>query len=200
MKVRSALSAAFSAAALLVLAGCGTPAAPGGSDDPAVSGPAGGDSGGGVSALASCLEGRWDLDEADSVRQIAELMSSNGANVVDSGASGGVELLVESGTMTYISDVTYSVTIDSGLVMRIDQTQTGRSSGAWTVDGDTIVFSDWTDGLEFSNKVTVGGETSALEMDLPTEEPGVPLEVTCSGDTLQTHPQGGQFTSTWTRI
>lgn len=201
MRTRLVLTTGLAAATLLALAGCfGTPGATGG-DTGGTDGSGSSGSESGPVGIAGCLQGSWDLDEDAAVRDLAEYLSGNGANVVSAETSGGVNLVVEGDAMTYLSDVTYTITVDmgGGLTMVINQLQTGESSGTWTAEGDTVVFSDWAQGIEIVNDITINGQTSSATFDLPSEEMGLPMEVTCDGDLMSTQPEGSPFMSVWSR-
>lgn len=197
---RLTVTSGLAAATLLVLTGCfggtggtGDPG-PGGAGDDGSSGSEGSGSG----SVTDCLQGSWDLDEQDVARQLGE---SLGENVVSSEASGGVHLTVDGQDMTYVSDVTYTITMNlgDGLTMIVNQLQAGESSGRWTNDGDQVVFEDWVSGITITNDVTINGETASTSTPLPGSGDGVPMEVSCDGDTLTTHPDASPYTSTWAR-
>jgi hypothetical protein len=192
----------LAAATLLVLTGCFP-----GSGGPGDSG-SGGDGGsadggsGGVST-ADCLAGSWDLDTADLAAQLQEYFVANGTPVTSTETSGAVTLDVDGDSMTYDSTVSYTMTaeLDGGLQMVIVQSQTGSSSGDWSVDGDSVVFSNWTNGITIDNTVSINGTASDIPIEMPSDAGGgVPMTVTCSGDTLTTKPDVSPFTSTWARI
>jgi hypothetical protein len=192
----------LAAATLLMLTGCfggtgGTGGTGGGGTGD--EGSSGSESGGSGS-VADCLQGSWDLDEQDLARQLGESMSG-GANVLSSEASGGVHLNVDGDQMTYVSDVTYTITVDGGdgLILITNQLQAGESSGTWSAEGDTIVFSEWTAGITITNTVTIDGQESTTTTDLPGNESGVPMAVTCDGDLLSTKPDASPYTSVWSR-
>jgi hypothetical protein len=198
---RLALVTGLAAASLLVLTGCfgGTGATggtgTGGAGDEGSSGSESGGSGG----LADCLQGSWDLDEQDLARQLAESMSG-GVTVLSSEASGGVHMTVDGDQMRYVSDVTFTMTVDGGdgLILINNQLQAGESSGTFSTEGDTIVFSEWTGGITITNTVTVEGQESTTTSELPAEG-GVPMEITCDGDLLSTNPDASPYTSVWSR-
>jgi hypothetical protein len=204
MRTRLALTTGLAATTLLVLTGCfggtgGTGGTgTGGTGDDGSSGSESGGSGG----LAGCMEGSWDLDEQALARDLGANLASAGMNVISSEADGGVHMTVDGDEMVYVSDVTYTMTVDAGdgLTMSIIQLQAGESSGRWSVDADQVVFSDWVSGITITNDVLIngmaGGTTST---ELPTSGDGVPMEITCDGDLLSTHPLESPFTSVWFR-
>lgn len=201
---RLTLTTGLAAATLLVLTGCfggtGGSEAAGGSEGAGTE-ESGGTESGGSGGIADCLQGSWDLDEQALARDLGESMASSGANVVSSEASGGVHLNFDGDQAHYISDVTYTITIDmgDGLVMTNSQLQTGESTGRWAVDGDQVVFSEFEAGITIVNDVSINGETSSTTTDLPSSEDGVPMSVTCDGDLLSTKPDASPFTSVWSR-
>jgi hypothetical protein len=201
---RLALTTGLAAATLLALTGCfgGT----GGSGGDA--GGSGGDGGsgdggtGGTVSTADCLAGSWDLDTVDLAAQLQQYFTDNGTPISSTETSGAVGLAVDGSSMTYDSSVVYTMTadLDGGLQMVVEQKQTGSSSGNWSIDGDSVVFSDWTDGIEIDNTVTIAGSAADVPIEMPSDSgAGVPMTVTCSGDTLTTKPDASPFTSTWSR-
>ncbi len=199
---RLTLTTGLAAATVLVLTGCFGGSGDGGSSDGSGSDPSDGPDLGGAGSIAECLDGSWDLDEAALAEDLGENLSSGGTiDVVSSEASGGVHLNVDGADMTYVSDVTYTITIDmgDGLTMIVNQLQAGESSGSWSIDGDQVVFEDWESGITVTNDITINGQSTSSGFDLPSTGDGVPMAVTCDGDTLTTHPDASPFTSVWTR-
>jgi len=204
MRTRLTLTTGLAAATLLVLTGCfGGSAGTGGTDGSGAdgegsSGPDGGT--GGSGGLAECLQGSWDLDEQDLARQLAESMSG-GVTVLSSEASGGVHLTVDGDQMRYVSDVTYTMTIDGGdgLILINNQLQAGESSGTWSVEDDMVVFSEWTTGITITNTVTIEGQSSTTTSELPQGEEGAPTDLTCDGDLLTSKPAASPYTAVYTR-
>jgi hypothetical protein len=199
---RLTVTTGIAAATLLVLTGC-FPGS-GGSGDPG-SGSDGGsaDGGSGGVSTADCLAGSWDLDTADLAAQLQQYFVDNGTPVSSTETSGDVTMDVDGESMTYDSTVSYAMTaqLDGGLEMVIVQSQTGTSSGDWSVDGDSVVFSNWTNGITIDNTVSINGTASDIPIEMPSDAGGgVPMTVTCSGDTLTTKPDASPFTSTWARI
>lgn len=191
----------LAAATLLMLTGCfGGTGGTGGTGTEGTGGDgSSGSEGGGSGGLAECLQGSWDLDEQDLARQLAESMSG-GVTVLSSEASGGVHMTIDGDQMRYVSDVTFTMTVDGGdgLILINNQLQAGESSGTFSTEGDTIVFSEWTGGITITNTVTVDGQESTTTSELPAEG-GVPMEVTCDGDLLSTNPDASPYTSVWSR-
>jgi hypothetical protein len=201
MRTRLALTTGLAAATLLVLTGCfgGTGGTDGtGSGGTGDDGSSGSESGGSGS-LADCLQGSWDLDEQDLARQLAESMSG-GVTVLSSEASGGVHMTVDGDQMRYVSDVTFTMTVDGGdgLILINNQLQAGESSGTFSTEGDTIVFSEWNGGITITNTVTVDGQESTTTSEIPAEG-GVPMVITCDGDLMSTNPDASPYTSVWSR-
>lgn len=199
---RHLVTTGLAAATLLTLTACFGGTGDGGSGGSGGDGEAGDGGAGGVST-ADCLDGSWDLDTADLATQLQQYFVDNGTPVTSTVPAGGVTLEVDGGSMTYDSAVTYTMTADlsGGLQMVIVQEQTGVSSGDWAVDGDSVVFSDWTNGITVNNTVTIGGESADVPIELPADGgAGVPMTVTCSGDTLTTKPDASPFTSSWARV
>jgi hypothetical protein len=198
---RLTVTTGLAAATLLVLTGCfgGTG---GTGDDGTGSGSSDGPDLGGAGSIADCLDGTWNLDEQALAQDLGENLSQGGTiDVVSSEATGDVQLLVAGEEMTYVSDVTYTITVDmsEGLTMVVTQNQAGESSGRWSIDGDQVVFEDWVSGITITNDISINGQSSSAESPLPTTGDGVPMAVTCDGDTLTTHPDASPFTSVWSR-
>jgi hypothetical protein len=196
---RLTLTTGLAAATLLVLTGCF--GGIGGGEGTGSDGSSGSESGG-SGGLAGCMDGSWDLDEQALARDLGANLASNGLTVISSEASGGVHMTVDGDDMTYVSDVSYVMTVDAGegLTMVISQLQAGESSGRWSVEGDQIVFSDWNSGITVTNDVTINGMPGGSQStDIPAGGDGVPMEVTCDGDLLSTHPDASPFTSVWFR-
>ena len=196
---RLTLTTGLAAATLLVLTGCfgGTGGTGGDGDGTGAEGSSGSEAGG-SGGVTDCLQGSWDLDEQDVAQQLG---ASLGPNVVSSEASGGVHLTVDGQDMTYVSDVTYTITMDmgDGLTMIVNQLQAGESSGRWANDGDQVVFEDWVSGITITNDITINGQTASDSSPLPGAGDGVPMAVSCEGDVLTTHPDASPYTSTWAR-
>jgi hypothetical protein len=198
---RLTVTTGLAAATLLVLTGC-FPGS-GGSGDSG-SGSDGGSAGGsGGVSTADCLTGSWNLDTADLAAQLQDYFVANGTPVTSTETAGAVTLDVEGDSMTYDSTVSYTMTaqLDDGLEMVVMQTHTGTSTGDWSVEGDSVVFANWTNGITIDNTVSINGMESEMPIAMPEDtDGGVPMTVTCSGDTLTTKPDASPFTSTWARI
>jgi hypothetical protein len=201
---RLTLVPGLAAATLLTLTGCfgGTGTGGSGSEGTGGDGSTGDGSTGGSTAVGDCLQGSWDLDEQALAEDLGENLSQGGAiNVVSSEASGDVILNVDGENMTYVSDVTYTITVDmgEGLTMVVEQHQAGDSSGKWSLDGEKVVFEDWVSGITVTNDISINGESSSAASPLPETGDGVPMQVTCAGDVLTTQPDASPFASTWAR-
>lgn len=204
---RLALTTGLAAAALLVLSGCfGGTGGDGGTGGTGATGGSGSDgsagSDGGSSGIGDCLQGAWDLDEQALAQDLGENLSQGGTiNVLSSEASGGVHLTVDGADMSYVSDVTYTITVDmgEGLTMIVNQLQAGESSGQWSLDADQVTFENWVTGITITNDITINGQSASAASPLPETGDGVPMAVTCDGDVLTTHPDASPFTSVWSR-
>lgn len=193
MRTRLVLTSAVAALSLLALAACGTGGGGGSTADPGT-GAAGG--------LADCLAGSWELDGQNNADQMQAYFTANGTPVTATSVDGGVTLDVTGADMTYRSDITYTMTasLSSGLDMVIAQQQSGTSSGQWSATGDSVVYSNWSDGITITNTVSIGGQTADMPLEIPASTGGgVPMTTTCDGDTLTTHPDASPFTSVWHR-
>lgn len=200
MRTRLVLTTGLATLSLLALVACTAPGPGDGGDGGDVG--SGSDGGSASDGVAGCLDGVWDLDTQHNAEQIQEFFVSNGTPVTSTETSGAVHLTVDGSTMTYVSDVSYVMTaeLDAGLEMIITQLQAGESSGTWSVEGDEVVFADWVNGITVDNAITIGGQTSESQLDIPADSGGgVAMEVVCEGDTLSTHPLESPFTSLWTR-
>lgn len=199
---RLTITTGLAVGSLFVLTGCF--GGSGGSGDPGAGSDDGSaDGGSGGVSTAECLVGSWDLDTVDLAAQLQQYFVDNGTPVTSTETAGAVTLDVDGETMTYDSTVSYTMTaeLDGGLQMLIAQSQTGTSSGDWSVDGDSVVFSNWTNGITIDNTVSINGTASDMPIEMPADTGGgVPMTVTCSGDTLTTQPDASPFTSTWARI
>jgi hypothetical protein len=193
MRTRHFLTTGLAAFSLFALAAC---TSPGGGDAPVD----------GIDTVpggaASCLDGSWNLDEQALANDLGENIAATGAAVISSEATGGAHMTVSGDTMTWVSDVTYTMAIDlgDGLTLVTNQLQVGESSGHWSVERDQVVFSDWEAGITITNDATINGmPAGTTTTELPTTGEGVPMTVTCEGDSLSTHPEGSPFTSYWNR-
>jgi len=206
MRIRPALTTGLAAVSLFVLAACAAPG--GGADAEGAGGTGDGGSGGssggstGAGGTADCLVGAWSLDTDDLAAQLQEFFASNGSPVTSTVSEGAVTLDVDDETMTYDSAVTITATADmDGLAMVIVQEHTGVSTGRWAAEGDEVVFSDWENGITITNTITMGGEAIGDSLDLPADTgAGVPMAVSCDGDTMTSKPDESPFTSTWVRV
>lgn len=195
---RLTLATGLAAASVLMLTGCFGGTGDGGSGT-------GGDggSGGGSASTADCLDGTWDLDTTDLAAQLQQYFVDHGTPISSTETSGAVTLTVDGSSMTYDTTVVYTMTaeLDAGLEMVVEQSQTGSSTGDWSLDGDSVVFENWTNGITIDNTFTIGGQSSGAPLALPADgNGGVPMTVVCSGDTLTTKPDASPFTSTWARV
>ncbi|MGX5680986.1 hypothetical protein [Schumannella luteola] len=200
MRSRLALVPALAVAAVVALAGCSAPAPdPGAVDlDPsATEDPSGPDATGG-----GCLIGTWELDGQRNAEQLQESFAANGASITSTTADGSVTLTIDDGTMTYDSDITYTMSGDlGGLALTVEQNQAGSSTGNWSEADGLVTFSDWETGIVVNNVVTVGGTATELPIDLPQDVGGgTQMAVTCSGDSLETKAVESPFTGYWSRV
>lgn len=195
---RLTLATGLAALSLITLGACAAPGSGDGGGDG--TGPDG--SSGGSGGLAGCIEGSWAADLDDLAAQLQAYLVANGTPVVSTESEGTSTLDVAGDTMTYDSDVTFTMVADAdGLEMMIEQDQVGVSSGSWATDGDAIVYSDWTTGVEITTTITIGGTSAGSPTVVPGDSgEGMQVATTCDGDTLTTQPDGSPFTTTWSRI
>ncbi|WP_395639348.1 hypothetical protein [Pseudolysinimonas sp.] len=201
MRTRLVLTTGLAALSLLALAACASPGAIGEGTAAGTGAEAEGSSGG-SGGLAGCLVGTWEADTADLAAQLQTFFNDNGSPVTSVAEEGSSTLEVSSDTMTYDVDLTFTAVADSdGLEMVIVQDHVGTSSGAWAVEGDEVVFSEWTNGITITNAITIGGTSTGEPTELPADTgAGVPMAVECEGDTMVTSPDESPFTTTWIRV
>lgn len=202
MRRRLALIPALAGVALLALTACTTE--PGGDDggagDPDGSGGTGDT--GGTPTTAECLQGSWALDADHQLTQLQENFTSTGLDAQAVLVEGGVTLTVEGDRMTYDSNVTYTMTVESGgLALMVVQTQFGQSSGSFSESGGRVVFESWNTGIDVENTISADGQTMDMPIEIPADMgTGVAMGVDCSGDTLTTTPEASPFTGVWARV
>ncbi len=141
-----------------------------------------------------------DLD--DLAAQLQAFFVANGTPIVSTVSAGSSTLEVESSTMTYDSNVTFTMVADNdGMEMIVEQAQVGVSAGSWAVEDGNVVYSDWETGIEITTTVTIDGTTVGEPTTLPGDTGnGLQVATTCDGDTLTTQPDAGPFTTTWARV
>lgn len=201
MRTRHVLGTGLAALTLLALAACTTSPGGAGSTD-GDSDTDGGSTGAGGGTTAECLQGSWELDGQRQLEQLQENFNATGMNTTATLVEGGVTLTVDGDTMTYDSNITYTMTaeLSNGLQMQVVQTQFGVSEGRWSEAGDQVVFRDWTNGIQIENTISVAGETTDMPITLPADTgTGVGMSVTCSGAALQTKAAESPFTNYWER-
>lgn len=195
---RLALVPALAAAALLAVTGCSASADGDdvvvGTDELPV------DSGSGT--LHDCMLGVWELDGARNAVQLQDHFVANGTAITSTTVEGGVTLTIDEHLMSYNSGITYTMAGDiGGLELVIAQHQVGVSEGRWTETDGIVTFSDWEPGIAVTNTVTLAGTESDLGVVFPEDYgTGVPMDVYCSGDELETTPNVSPFTGYWTRV
>jgi hypothetical protein len=194
---RLTLTTGLAALSLFALAACTAPG-PGGDGDG--TGPDG--SSGGSGGLAGCIEGSWEADLDDLAAQLQEFFVANGTPIVSTESAGTSTLDVDSATMTYDSQVTFTMVADNdGLQMIVKQDQIGVSTGNWAVEGDSVVYSGWETGIDITTTVTIEGSTVGSPTIVPGDGgDGLEVATTCDGDTLTTTPAASPFTTTWARV
>lgn len=202
MRTRLTLIPALAVAAVLALAGCAPGTTDTGTPDGTSSEAPSETDGGAAGTVGECLLGTWEIDGQRNAEQLVESFAANGSAITEAAAAGTVTLTVDASTMTYDSDITYTMSGDlGGLELIVEQNQAGVSSGSWTEADGEVTFSDWNQGIVVSNTVTVGGTASEFPLELPQDTgAGVPMAVTCSGDSLETTPDASPFTGYWSRV
>lgn len=203
MRTRLALATGLTVLALLTAC---APGATGGADDDGEgdNGANGGDGGtGGAVTLSDCLQGTWELDGQRQLQQLSDNFTANGMAARATLVEGGVTLDVDGDEMTYDSNITYTMDADvsGGLTIQVVQTQFGVSSGTFTEDAGVVTFGDWTSGIQVENTISMAGETVDMPIELPADTgTGVGMDVTCSGDALETKAHESPFTNYWARV
>lgn len=132
--MRTTVSLALSAGALLLLVGCTTPG--GGTEpDPA------------PSADAPCIVGTWQLDVADYAAQSEEFVLGLGLPIADFAMTGAGEItFTADGLVATDIDLTITGTIVAGdTQVPLNQRSAYSGSGDWATgtDPDTIDLSNW---------------------------------------------------------
>ncbi|QEO09663.1 hypothetical protein [Protaetiibacter larvae] len=222
MLSRTAAALALPVLALLALTGCTPGGGPGGGADEGTGGARGGatdepgdgtgsDSGLGP-VLTDCVNGDWHADLGDLASQLGAQLAAGGLTVTGSTASGTQDLAIDGeGFLGFANAMTFTISIEmsAGMAMTVTQTHSGAVGANWAWDGSSdavdthgvMVFSDY-NGSEYhvDNTVAINGQASSASIPIPSTAAGdVPLEVSCTADTLTTHPQGSPFTTRWHR-
>jgi len=197
---RLTLTTGLAALSLFALAACTVPGSGDGGDGTGGTGSDG--SSGASGGLAGCMIGDWELDLDDLAGQLQAYFVANGTPVTSTEHAGTSTLAVTADTMTYDSAVTFTMTADSdGLIIEVTQDQVGTATGNWAVDGDSVVYSDWENGVTITTTITIAGQSAGDSTEMPGDTgEGVAMQTTCEGDTLTTHPDASPFTSTWARV
>ena len=184
--------------AVLALAGCSLGGGSGSSGSTAAA--SGGGSGGGGST--PCELGSWNADLADLATQLGANLGTH-LHVTSSTATGSQKLTLSAdGKLVFDNAMSFDITVDeNGLPVEIKQDHTGAVNADYAIAGGELTFSNF-DGASYviHNTMTVNGQSSGADTGLPTAgASNVPMAITCSGDTLTTHPDGSPFTTTWHR-
>lgn len=204
-------------AAVVALAGC-TPDGSGGDE-----GSGGGEGRGGASAdpgagaalgpvLTDCVNGDWHADLTDLASQLGAQLAAGGLTVTGSSATGTQDLSIDGeGFLGFANAMTFTIAVDmsNGLVMTVDQAHSGQIGADWAWDGGStaddqhgvMVFDNFNDSAyTVTTTIAINGQASDSSIPIPSTAAGnVPIEVSCTGDTLTTHPQASPFTTTWHR-
>lgn len=183
---------------LLALTGCspadpGSPGAPAPDDDAPASG-------------TGCLiDTTWLLDVEDMAAQLLVEMQKTGMPIVAASGSGTQELqFAEEGLATHSVDVTFELILAPAdaptSTTRLHQSGSAYGDWAWTGDSDRVEFSNWETDVTLDMSIEIGGVVTTLPAtDLPlTDSSGVDMSASCSGDGLETRPDGSPFVQRWT--
>jgi hypothetical protein len=198
---RLTLTTGLAALSLFALAACTAPGS-GGDGGTGPDGTGSDGSSGASGGLAGCMIGDWELDVDDLAGQLQAYFIESGTPVTSTEHAGTSTLAVTADTMTYDSAVSFTMTADSdGLIIIVQQDQVGTATGNWAVDGDSVLYSDWENGITITTTVTIEGQSAGDSTELPGDAgEGVAMQTSCDGDTLTTQPDASPFTSTWVRV
>jgi hypothetical protein len=159
-----------------------------------------------VRVTTECVDGSWNADLDHLLGQMTRQFSANGLKIASSNASGSQTLFIgRERVLGFKAGMTFVMTIEmgNGVSMTVTQAHTGSLTAdwRWAASGGTMDFSRFNDtGYSVVNTMTMGGKSTTMPFTPPSTAAGnVPMEVTCSGNTLTTHPQGSPFTTRWTR-
>lgn len=185
--------------ALLALTGCST-ADPGSPGAPARDG----DGPPPASDTGCLVDKTWRLDVEDMAAQLLAQVTETGAPIVAVNGFGTHELqFAEEGLATNSVDVTFEMIVAPASAPTSTTTvrQSGSAYGdwAWTAGSDRVEFSNWETDVMMEMTVEIEGVVTTLPAtDLPlTDESGVDMSVSCSGDRLETQPDASPFTQRW---
>jgi len=158
-----------------------------------------------------CFSGEWAADINELAAQLGASLTDSGLAVVSSTGAGTQELSVDQeGYLGIAVDMTFTIVIDmsDGLVMQVDQHQTGQAGADWAWDASsdeasgTIAFSNFNDS-EYHVDTTVSINGQAGDSSVPIDASAladVPMHVECSGDTMVTTQAPSPFHTTWHRV
>jgi hypothetical protein len=163
-----------------------------------------------VPVATECVDGSWDADLDNLLGQMARQFSAGGLRIASANATGSQTLVVgREGVLGFKAGMRFVMEIDmgKGVSMQVTQVHDGSLAADWqwadtTADGGTMTFSRFNDtGYSVVNTVSMGGQSTTMPITSPSAAAAgnVPMEVTCSGNTLTTHPRGTPFTTRWTR-
>lgn len=204
MNARSTSKAAhFLAAALLVgvVAGCSapTPTVPVDSAETGAPGPHS------SATDTGCLINKtWHLDIDDMAQQLTVEFTNIGMPIVNLTGFGNHRLeFSEEGLATSSVDVTFDLTLapEGAPTSTAQLRQFGSAYGdwAWIAGSSHIGFTNWESDVKLEMAIEVGGVfQNPIATDLPiTDMSGSSIAVACSGDRLETRPEGSPFVQRW---
>lgn len=181
---------------VIALAGCTSPS---GTDDAPDGAPAAG------GTVAECVQGHtWDADVADMAAQLLVQLQSNGSPATSTTGVGTQTLSWGmDGAVVLDTDYTFTVVapLSDGLIMTMNQTHAGPTTGTLALDGNIATPTDWDrSGYLVTTVIDINGTATEMEFPIPEDGLGdVALEVTCEGNAMTTFAPAGFVTTKWTR-
>jgi len=160
--------------------------------------------------IASCALGHtWKVDTTDLAAKVLTALKKNGLPVTAVTADGTQTLdWSTKGAVSVASDYTLVVTLTpaAGQSTVATQTHKGTETGKAYIDGQVAIPRGWnSSNFTVATKFVINGKEKAtadpdpftiIETDF---NDSVGLELTCTGDTMTTHPRGRQITQSWKR-
>ena len=185
---------------LLAIAGCSAadPGSPGSPGAPAPGGDAP------ASDTGCLIDTTWRLDVEDMAAQLLVEMQKTGMPVVAANGFGTQELqFAEEGLATNSVDVTFELILAPAdaptSTTQLRQFGSAYGDWAWSAGSDRVEFSNWETDVKLDMTIEIAGVVTTLpSTDLPlTDSSGVDMSVSCSGDRLETQPDGSPFIQRW---
>ena len=186
------------AVALIVLTGCGAPAAEVPSE------PAPGEEPDAITTSECLVDRVWNLDVQDLGTQLRAHLEETGMPILNLVADGEMTMEFSSDSIANsVGDVTFAISIQptDSPVSLLEQREYGSGVGPWewaSPDSDVIEFHDWESDWVVEAKMTVGGTSVGSPFELPPSfTEGESTTASCVGDTLVTSTDGNPFIRYW---